>query len=80
LVALIANGLTNKQIASRLCLSEFTVKNHVHRIMKQLRAESRSQAVSITQSRGYQLNIKSDLHETALRLPVSSASGPQCLG
>jgi DNA-binding NarL/FixJ family response regulator len=80
LVALMANGLTNKQIASRLCLSEFTVKNHVHRIMKQFNAESRSQAVSIIQSRGHRLNIKADLHETALRLPVSSASGPQCLG
>jgi two-component system response regulator DevR len=56
LVALMANGLTNKQIASRLSLSEFTVKNHVHRIMKQFSAESRRQAVSIIHSHGYRLD------------------------
>ena len=59
LVALMANGLTNKQIASRLCLSEFTVKNHIHRIMKQFNAENRSQAVGIIQSHGYQLDCAS---------------------
>ena len=42
LVALVANGLTNKEIASELNLSHFTVRNHVHRIMKQFRVESRS--------------------------------------
>jgi DNA-binding NarL/FixJ family response regulator len=32
LVELVRFGLTNKEIASRLNLSEFTVKNHLHRI------------------------------------------------
>jgi DNA-binding NarL/FixJ family response regulator len=32
LVELVRFGLTNKEIASRLSLSEFTVKNHIHRI------------------------------------------------
>jgi DNA-binding NarL/FixJ family response regulator len=45
LVALIARGLTNKEIAASLHLSEFTVKNHVHRIMRQLKAQSRHAAV-----------------------------------
>ena len=53
LVALIAKGLTNKEIASRLNLSEYTVKNHVHRIMKQVDAESRTQAVDTILSYGY---------------------------
>jgi DNA-binding NarL/FixJ family response regulator len=45
LVALLARGFTNKEIAGSLHLSEFTVKNHVHRIMRQLNAESRHAAV-----------------------------------
>lgn len=45
LVSLLAKGLTNKEIASSLNLSEFTVKNHVHRIMRQLNADSRLAAV-----------------------------------
>jgi DNA-binding NarL/FixJ family response regulator len=45
LVALLARGFTNKEIAANLHLSEFTVKNHVHRIMRQLKAQSRYAAV-----------------------------------
>jgi len=41
LISLVARGLTNKEIASQLNLSEFTIKNHLHRIMKQVEAESR---------------------------------------
>jgi len=41
LLALLAQGFTNKEIAANLRLSEFTVKNHVHRIMRQLNAQSR---------------------------------------
>lgn len=33
LVSLVAQGLTNKEIASQLNLSEFSAKNHLHRIM-----------------------------------------------
>jgi DNA-binding NarL/FixJ family response regulator len=45
LVALLARGFTNKEIAESMNLSEFTVKNHVHRIMRQLNAGSRYAAV-----------------------------------
>src|SRR5215471_14764473 len=38
LVSLVAKGLTNKEIASQLNLSEFTVRNHIHRILKQVDA------------------------------------------
>jgi len=47
LTALLAKGWTNKEIATHLNLSEFTVRNHVHRILKQVGARSRSQAVEI---------------------------------
>lgn len=45
LMALLARGFTNKEIAESLRLSEFTVKNHVHRIMRRLNAQSRYAAV-----------------------------------
>jgi DNA-binding NarL/FixJ family response regulator len=45
LMALLARGFTNKEIAESMRLSEFTVKNHVHRIMRRLNAESRYAAV-----------------------------------
>ena len=45
LIALLARGFTNKEIAESMRLSEFTVKNHVHRIMRRLNAESRYAAV-----------------------------------
>jgi DNA-binding NarL/FixJ family response regulator len=41
LVELICWGLTNKEIAGRLHLSEHTVKNHVHRILRKTGAPDR---------------------------------------
>jgi len=53
LISLVAKGLTNKEIALRLNLSEFTIKNHMHRIMKQVEAESRHEAVQAARASGY---------------------------
>jgi DNA-binding NarL/FixJ family response regulator len=53
LISLVAKGLTNKEIALQLNLSEFTVKNHMHRIMKQVEAESRHEAVEVARASGY---------------------------
>jgi DNA-binding NarL/FixJ family response regulator len=44
LMALVAQGMTNKEIASELNLSEFTVKNHIARVMRQLNADNRHEA------------------------------------
>jgi DNA-binding NarL/FixJ family response regulator len=41
LAGLIQQGLTNKEMASRLNLSEQTVKNHVHRMLRKLGAPDR---------------------------------------
>jgi DNA-binding NarL/FixJ family response regulator len=41
MIPLIDLGLTNKEIAARLNLSEKTVKNHIHRILRKLGAENR---------------------------------------
>jgi DNA-binding NarL/FixJ family response regulator len=43
--ALLADGLSNKQIATRLKLSLHTVKNHVHRVLEKLQAEDRIEIV-----------------------------------
>jgi DNA-binding CsgD family transcriptional regulator len=56
LVSLVAKGLTNKEIASHLNLSEFTVRNHIHRILQQVDAESRSEAVETIRAHGYAIS------------------------
>jgi len=47
LVDLMGQGFTNKEIAAKLSLSEFTVRNHVHRILKQVDVGSRREAVDL---------------------------------
>jgi len=56
LMVFVAKGLTNKEIASSLNLSEFTVRNHIHRILKQLDAGSRSEAVEAIRGHGYAIS------------------------
>jgi DNA-binding NarL/FixJ family response regulator len=51
--------LTNKEIAANLNLSEYTVKNHVHRIMRQLNAESRYAAVQTVCEGGFGADLLS---------------------
>lgn len=53
LMVLVAKGLTNKEIAARLNLSEFTIRNHIHRILKQVDAGSRGEAVEVVLGHGY---------------------------
>jgi DNA-binding NarL/FixJ family response regulator len=52
LVPLIAQGHTNKEIACELHLSEQTVKNHIHRILRRVGASDRLQVVDLTRSHG----------------------------
>ena len=52
LMSLVAMGLSNKEIAANLNLSEFTVKNHIYRVMKQVDAQSRHEAVSLIRDSG----------------------------
>lgn len=41
---LLSQSLSNKEIAANLCISEYTAKNHVHRILKKLGWNSRNLA------------------------------------
>ena len=44
---MIAHGLSNKEIASRLNLSEQTVKNHIHRMFRKVGANDRLEIIEI---------------------------------
>lgn len=47
IVPLIAEGLTNKEIANRFCLSEQTVKNHLYRMMQKVGVSDRLSVVEL---------------------------------
>ena len=46
IVEIIAEGLTNKEIAARLSIEVATVKNHVHNILEKLQVSRRTEAVA----------------------------------
>src|SRR5665811_495720 len=43
---LVADGLSNKEIAAKLFITEGTVKNHVHNALEKLQLENRTQAAA----------------------------------
>jgi RNA polymerase sigma factor (sigma-70 family) len=43
IIVLIADGLSNKEIAQRLNLTTYTVKSHVHNILEKMALHSRLQ-------------------------------------
>ncbi|MBI4337917.1 MAG: response regulator transcription factor [Chloroflexi bacterium] len=51
-VALVAQGLTNKEIANRLVISENTARNHVSRILEKLGLTRRSEAAVFAAQHG----------------------------
>jgi DNA-binding NarL/FixJ family response regulator len=53
LIPLIAEGLTNKEIANRFCLCEQTVKNHLYRMKHKIGAEDRLGIVQVCQTQGF---------------------------
>lgn len=46
---LIAEGYTDAEIGGRLCISVYTVQNHVKSILRKLNARNRTQASTIYQ-------------------------------
>jgi|HubBroStandDraft_6_1064221.scaffolds.fasta_scaffold176714_2 DNA-binding NarL/FixJ family response regulator len=53
LIPLIAEGLTNKEIANRFCLSEQTVKNHLYRMKHKVGAGDRLDIVQVCRIQGF---------------------------
>lgn len=52
LAKLIGTGLTNKEIAAQLNLSEQTIKNHIHRILRKLGTNNRIGAAELCRQHG----------------------------
>ena len=52
IVRLIDQGLSNKDIARRLCIEVATVKNHVHNILEKLHVSRRGEAAARMRMRG----------------------------
>ena len=53
LIPLVAEGLTNKEIANRFCLSEQTIKNHLYRMKQKVGADDRLGIVQVCRSQGF---------------------------
>jgi DNA-binding NarL/FixJ family response regulator len=53
ILQLVASGLSNKEIAARLTITEGTVKNHVHNALEKLHLSNRTQAAAYAVSHGY---------------------------
>ena len=50
-LGLVVNGLTNKEVASKLFISENTVKTHMRTILSRLQVQSRSQLIALSNRR-----------------------------
>ncbi len=48
----LANGITNQEIATRLYISENTVKNHIHNILEKLNLHNRREAIEFARKHG----------------------------
>jgi DNA-binding NarL/FixJ family response regulator len=56
ILSLIEQGLSNKEIARRLCIEVRTVKNHVHNLLEKLKVHRRGEAAAMV--REYRLGAK----------------------
>ena len=55
LIPLVAEGLTNKEIANHFCLSEQTAKNHLYRMKQKVGADNRLGIVQMCRSQGFMI-------------------------
>jgi DNA-binding NarL/FixJ family response regulator len=53
ILGLMSGRMSNKEIAKELCVSLYTVKNHVHNILEKLEVDSRFAAVEIARERSW---------------------------
>ncbi len=53
ILGLVANGLSNKEIAGQLTITEGTVKNHVHNSLEKLHLSNRVQAAAFAVRQGF---------------------------
>jgi DNA-binding NarL/FixJ family response regulator len=63
ILRLLSEGLSNKEIAARLGISLYTVKNHVHNLLDKMKVSYRRQAIRVAIEKGF-LRPRSKLVET----------------
>ncbi len=76
ILRLIADGMSNKQIAEQLTISINTVKWHVQQIFSQLQVQRRTEAVSVARNLGLLRPLKQAPHDQ-LNLPTPIVA---CIG
>jgi DNA-binding NarL/FixJ family response regulator len=54
----LADGITNQEIATRLYISENTVKNHIHNILEKLNLHNRREAIEFARKNGLTISHK----------------------
>lgn len=52
----LADSITNQEIATRLYISENTVKNHIHNILEKLKLSNRREAIEFARKNGLRAN------------------------
>jgi two-component system nitrate/nitrite response regulator NarL len=52
ILGLIDDGMSNKEIARKLCIEVRTVKNHVHNLLEKLSVHRRGEAAALLRGRG----------------------------
>lgn len=77
IVEMVAQGLTNQQIASRLTLSLPTVKNHVHRLLTKLGVASRKDIAAVHRMATWVTPQQTELRPPELTGEKSSSTSEQ---
>jgi two-component system NarL family response regulator len=54
----LVDGITNQEIATRLYISENTVKNHIHNILEKLNLHNRREAIDFARKNGLMSSVK----------------------
>ena len=74
ILRLINDGLSNKEIAGRLCISPNTVKNHVHHMLEKLKLASRYQAAYVQPAPPRPMAVSQKVTRISSASPNRSAS------
>jgi len=69
---LIWDGLSNKEISSRLCITPNTVKNHVHHLLEKLNVRSRHEAAwKQSRPQGFSRTVRAASERVGIQFPGS---------